>query len=50
MGITVVRAGKEVTDRRGKLLGAITNVAVPSSREACSQANAFLPKAVQVRY
>ena len=47
-GIAVVQGSNEITDRRNRSLGPLTDVCTPKTRKGCSQAENFLPYAVQV--
>ena len=47
-GIAVVRGSNEITDRQNRSVGPLTDVCTPKTRKGCSQAENFLPYAVQV--
>ena len=47
-GIAVVRGTKESTDRQDKSVGPLTDLCLPKTHKGCSQAETFLPYAVQV--
>ena len=47
-GITVSRNGKTIAGSSGDLLGPISDVSQPTTRQGCEQAKDFLDQAVQV--
>ena len=47
-GIAIVRGGKEITDRQNKSVGPLTDLCLPKTCKAYSQAENFLTYAVQV--
>ena len=47
-GITVSRNGKIIAGSSGDLLGPISDVSQPTTRQGCEQAKDFLDQAVQV--
>lgn len=47
-GIGIIRGGKPIADSKGRLLGAIVNLSIPTSLQGQEKARAFSNQALQV--
>jgi len=46
--IAIVRGGREINNRQGKSMGPLTHISQPTTHKGCTQAENFLPYALQV--